>query len=206
MELSGKTGWLKKAIKPMLLCVAIYGLAVGYMQAPQGIHALQSAANENKVSSTPVRLVLQTPKTTYRAGEPIELIAYLENVGDSPYYVGNTFAGLLGSLGLHDMRLEITDKRHREAVIGRGGGSWLWKQQTSVADKLAQAYVRLSAGGVHGLKERVSLSLKAGRYTFRVIYREEEALRWTEAERAALAVPVWTEPLVSNDVGITIIR
>lgn len=205
MELSGEVGWLRRAIKLILLWIIVCGIVIVYMREPPATHALQSAANDNNASSTAIHLVLQTAKTRYRVGEPIELTAYLENVSDSPYYVGNTFASLLGSLGLHDMKLEIADERNKAVVVGRGGGNWIWSQNTSVADKLTQAYVRLGAGMVHGLKDRVPLSLQPGRYRLRVTYREEEALRWTEAERAALPVPVWTQPLVSNEVMITVL-
>lgn len=152
-----------------------------------------------------IELILKVSKRVYRLGEPIEITSYLENVSDfKGYYVGNTDISLLGTIGLHDMELIIRDKKGSEVPIGRGAGTWFWGENMSVTDKLARAYVHIRPGMIHGLKQRIDFPFKPGRYRLVTTYHEHEALRWTEAERRALPIPVWTQQLVSNTVTITI--
>jgi hypothetical protein len=164
----------------------------------------QSSNNKETSESLPIRLVLQTSKENYRAGEPITITSYLENLSDKSYYVGNNLVSFWGSVGLHDIRLKIVNKSGQEMVIGRGAGDWIWKPGTTTIEKLAQAYVQLKPKTIHGLTDTTTLS--PGQYRLTAVYREIEALNWDEAERKALAVPVWTQPIVSNTVSITISR
>ncbi len=153
-----------------------------------------------------VHLQLQISKRRYRVGEPITVLAYLENRGTTFYYVGATLAGFWGTLGLHEMHLRITNERNQDVPIGHGGGSWIWKPNSSVTDKIAQAYVQLAPGGVWGQKDQIPLRLPAGRYRITATYREIEAQTWTAAERGSLPLPVWVQPLTSNTVVIQVTR
>lgn len=171
--------------------------------------AIAQASHQYDVSdhtqTTPVRLVLQTSKKRYHFGEPIGITAYLENISLKPYYVGNVLSGLLGYSNLHNIVLKVTDKNMREVNIGRGGGDWIWKPETAVAEKLQNAYVTLTPKMIHGLKEFDDLGLRPGTYIFTVSYHEVEALSWSEADRNALSIPIWTQPLASNSVVVKII-
>ncbi len=160
-------------------------------------------SNKEISYSSPIRLVLQTSKENYRASEPITFTAYLENLSDRSYYVGNTLVSFWGSVGLHDLRLKIVNKSGKEIVIGRGAGDWIWKPGTTTTEKLAQAYVELKPKTIHGLTDSTSLS--PGQYRLTAVYREIEALSWTEAERKALPVAVWTQPIVSNTVNLRVL-
>jgi hypothetical protein len=149
--------------------------------------------------------VLAVSKKRIRVGEPVELVGYLENRGETPYYVGNALAGFFGTTGLHELQLRIFDARNREVWIGRGGGNWIWKYGTTTKEKLGEAYTRLQPGTIFGVKGRIPISLHAGQYRLTATYNEIEALSWTEVERRELSIPVWTQPLVSNTLTITIV-
>ncbi|MGH9903986.1 MAG: hypothetical protein ACRD8U_00215 [Pyrinomonadaceae bacterium] len=127
---------------------------------------------------------------------------YLENVSDQSYYVGNTIVSFWGSVGLHDLQLNITNE-NGEVMIGRGAGNWIWKPGTTTTEKLAQAYLELKPKTIHGLTDSTTLSV--GRYRLMATYREIEATSWPEAERSALKIPVWTQPLISNTVTVRIL-
>ena len=155
-------------------------------------------------SQSPVRLTLKTTQRKYRVGEPIDVLGYLENRSDESYYVGNTLIGFWATSELHELHLRIFDANNKEVMIGGGGGSWIWKPNTSVAEKIAQAYTHLRPDMILGIKETIPIELRAGRYRLTATYREIEASYWTEAERKALAIPVWTQPLTSNTVIIKV--
>jgi hypothetical protein len=114
--------------------------------------------------------------------------------------------GFWGTTELHEMHLRIFDANNKEVMIGGGGGSWIWKPNTSVAEKVAQAYTQLRPDMILGIKETVPLKLRPGRYHLTATYREIEATYWTEAERKSLAIPIWMQPLTSNTVIITVSR
>lgn len=183
--------------------VLIFVFAATCMQELLLAQMLQRLNDKRGDVSSPIRLVLQTSKGRYQADEAIEIIAYLENVTDKSYYVGNILVGFWGSAGLHDIRLTIIDENGREVVIGRGAGTWIWKSGTTISEKLARAYVELRPKMIHGVKESISLPPGLNRLT--ATYREIEAQSWTEEERNALMIPVWIQPLVSNTVTITVL-
>jgi len=167
---------------------------------------LMTGNASSQSSSSAIRLRLQTSKPVYRVGESLEIIAFLENVSAKSYYVGNTDISLFGSLGWHDMEVEFFDSEGKVVPIGRGGGTLFPKPNAPLAERLADAYVYLWPGMVHGLKEELEFPLKSGRYRLKATYREHYALTWTEAERKTLQAPVWTQPLVSNEVFIRVVR
>lgn len=183
--------------------VIVLGLVC--MQGLSVASASQRAASSG-VSPTPIRLVLQTSKRTYRASEPIEITAYLENVSqDRTYYVGKGLGNLFSIESFHYIELQITDEKGREVQIGRGAGASVWKFGTTIAEKLALEYIQLQQGMFYGRKFVGDLPIRPGQYWLVATYREEEALAWTEAERKALSIPVWMQSLVSNTVTITVL-
>lgn len=202
-ELDSRSNSLRRAAKQVFTWVIVLGLV--YMQEPPVTSALQRAAN-NSSSPTPIRLVLQTSRRTYRAGEPIELTAYLENVSqDRAYYVGKDLGKFFITESFHYIELQITDGKGREAPIGRGAAASIWKPGTTIAEKLVQEYVQLQPRMIYGQKDAGNITLRPGQFRLRVTYHEVEALRWTEEERNSLPAQVWTQPLVSNTVTITVI-
>ena len=154
--------------------------------------------------SFPIRLVLDTSKRRYKTGERVIVLAYLENIGDHAYYVGNILLGFWGTSELHDVTLTICDQNNQQVSIGGGGGSWIWKHGTGIDEKLASAYTQLRPRTIFGVKEDIPVTLRPRRYRLTASYREIEALTWTEADRRALPIQVWTEPLTSNTVTITV--
>ncbi|HZH89677.1 MAG TPA: hypothetical protein VEX70_03545 [Pyrinomonadaceae bacterium] len=202
-ELANRSNLLRRAAKQVFTWVIVLGLV--YTQEPPVTIALQRAAN-NSSSPTPIRLVLQTSRRTYRAGEPIELTAYLENMSqDRAYYVGKELGKFFITESFHYIELQITDEKRREAPIGRGAAASIWKPGTTIAEKLAQEYVQLQPRMIYGQKDAGNITLRPGQYRLVATYHEVEALRWTEAERETLPVPVWAQPLVSNTVRIAVI-
>lgn len=153
-----------------------------------------------------INLVLKTDKLNYRIGEPIILTAYLVNSSNTNYFVGKTFMGFLGTLGLHDITLEVFDKRGNKVSINRHGGNWIWKPDATLSDKLEQSYLLLEPNNIHGITDELNLNLKSGQYELQVFYREKEALRWTKNELQSLSYLIWTQPLHSNMITISIGR
>jgi len=188
----------------MLVCAFGLGLIVLSLQPPIVSSAHVRLWNNASVASHEIRLVLETSKTTYRIDEPVEVLAYLENLVERSFYVGNALGGFWGTSELHEIRLTIYDDKNKEVRIGRGGGSWVWKPGTTIEEKLALAYTQLRPGTVFGQKERVPIALRPGRYRLTAVYREMEALSWTEAERRRSSIPVWTQPLTSNTIEIDV--
>ncbi len=167
-------------------------------------YALQSAVSNSK-SPTAIRLVLKTSKRIHRAREPIGIVAYLENVSDKPYYVGNDLGKFFITESFHYIELQIIDRKGREAPLGRGAATSIWKPGTTVSEKLEQEYVQLRPRMIFGQKDAGNITLLPGQYRLTATYHEAEALSWTEAERQALTMPVWTQPLISNTVTITVV-
>jgi hypothetical protein len=197
---------LRKATRLLLTWSISFGLVIFFLRDPSVIHALQRAENDNGISSTSIRLVLQTSKKRYRTGEPIEIVGYLENVSqDKTYYVGNDLGQFFIIQSFHYIDLKIIDRKGREVPIGRGAATSLWKQSTTVTEKLAQAYIQLRPGMIFGQKDAGNITLRPGQYRLIATYREIEALDWTEMERKALPIQVWTQSLVSNTVTITVV-
>jgi hypothetical protein len=202
MDPRSKNSSSPQAVKRVFTWVAFVGLLC--MQEPSMTHALQRAEN-NSVSSTSIRLVLQTSKGRYRAAEPIGITAYLENVSQNKtYYVGNDLGNLFSIESFHYFELQIIDEKGRDVPIGRGAGTSIWKPGTTVTEKLAQ-YVQLRPKMIFGLKNDGDVTLRPGQYRLTATYHEVEALDWTEAELKALLIPVWTQTLVSNTVIITVV-
>jgi hypothetical protein len=186
------------------VCILLLACASVYVSKTTFAKAFIASGENKSERQSPIRLTLQTSKREYRVGESVEVLGYLENRGDRPYYVGNTLAGFWGTVGLHEMRLRIFESNGKEVLIGGGGGSWIWKPNTTAAEKIAQAYTQLRPDTIWGLKETIPVKLRAGRYRLTATYREIEAVSWTEAERKALTIPVWTHSLTSNTVVITV--
>jgi hypothetical protein len=203
MELNNRTNSLRLAAKRAFTWLIVLGLLC--MQDLSVTSAGQRAAT-NSTGSTPIRLVLETSNRTYHAGESIQIIAYLENVSqDKTYYVGKDLGSLFSIESFHYIEVQITDAKGRKVPIGRGAGASIWKPGTTIAEKLAQEYVHLQQGMIYGRKFIDDLLLRPGQYRLVATYREVEALRWTEAEREALLVPVWTQSLVSNTVTVAVV-
>jgi hypothetical protein len=186
-----------------IISILMVGLALAGSLSAQS--SSSATAQRSTVEPSAIQLRLETSKEKYVTGEPLVITAYLENTGQYPYYVGNTFAGLLGRWSNHYIELKIIDERNREVQIGHGGGDWIWKNGTPVAEKIAQAYVYLQAGNIHGVKEQLDWKFAPGQYRLKATYREVEALTWTDEERKSLIRPVWTQPLESNTVTISIV-
>lgn len=192
------------SVRRTLICGFVLAITVVYSQLFL-VYCAAQQVRDKAIESSPIRLVLQTSKSSYHVGEPVEALGYLENRGNSSYYVGDTILSFFGTSELHEIKLKILDANGREVPIGGGGGSWIWKHGTTINEKLALAYTQLRPRTIFGLKERLPVSLKPGRYQLIATYRELEALSWTDAERKASPIPVWTQPLVSNTVEITVI-
>lgn len=201
-----KNIWLERAVRRKLIWIFVLGIIALCPRLPIAYCAPVQAGNSSGIDSSPIRLVLQTSKRRYRVGESVEVLGYLENRGETPYYVGNTILGFFGTSELHEIKLSILDAKNKEILIGGGGGSWIWKYGTTINEKLARTYTQLRPGAIFGVKEHIPVTLRPGQYRLTATYREIEALSWTEAERRALSIPVWTQPLVSNTVIITVVR
>lgn len=185
----------------LLLCLVIAGLGE---LIPTG--ARQRVVDKNQVQQSSIRLVLQTSKKRYRVDDVIDVSYYLENVSQNDlYYVGRDINKLIGPSLFHPVELSIVDEQGNKLPQPVGAGDTDGRQLT-IAEMLAQVYVLLEPGMFYGVQRiPVERASKPGKYRLMLTYREVEALRWTEAERKALSFPIWTQPLVSNTVTITVV-
>jgi len=150
-----------------------------------------------------IKVVVHTNKKQYRSNEPIIFYSFLENRSDRTYYVGRTYYSLLYS-GLHDLELSITDLNGKSISIPRSAGDWIWKPNTSLRDKIAQAYIQLAPNLIYGIRESLDLRLKPGKYRLSVVYRENEASEWPANQIQELPIQVWTKTIKSNNVLISV--
>lgn len=196
-----------RADKLLFSWTIVLCLMIGYARASSGAHPLQRSSIQSRVEQLPIRLVLQTSRRTYRAGERIEVSIYLENMSqDAQFYVGRDIGRLSIRSLLHYLDLSIINERGREIPIPRAAVDHADESpRLTTSEKLARDYVWLGPRTIYGIQTELFEPLRPGQYRLTATYREEEALRWTEAERAALPVPVWTQPLVSDTVMITIL-
>src|SRR5262245_12830458 len=193
-----------KLIKSVIIRTIIFLVGVGFCSVIAASQQHQKAREKNNVVQVPIRLMLQTTRTTWRSDEPIEVLAYLENVSQNKFfYVGRELDSLFSILPYHYIELSIKDSRNKDAPIGRMASAQSYTNE-SITEKLARAYIKLYPGKIYGLKDYSSIVLPPGRYRMTAFYREVEALRWSEEERKALKIPVWTERLVSNTITITV--
>ena len=181
-------------------------LSVKFLLGITAAQKHQETEDKRNVVQSPIRLILQTPRKNWRANEPIEVLAYLENVSQNKFfYVGRELGSLFSIDPYHYIELSIKDARNRDAPIGRTASAQVFTKE-SITERLARAYIILDPGNIYGLKDSIDTTLSPGRYRLTAVYREVEALRWSEEERKALKIPVWTERLVSNTITITVIR
>jgi hypothetical protein len=173
-----------------------------------GVRGIDAGQHNSTQSGTDpgVRLVIQTSRREYRAGTSIDIVAYLRNNADSPYYVGNYLGHLLSILPYHYLELSIYDRKGHDVWVGRGGGSAVEIRGQTPVQKIAEHYTLLWPDGIYGLREMLKLKLHPGRYQLKATYHETEAPRWTEEERASLRFPVWTRMIVSDTINIAITR
>jgi len=152
-----------------------------------------------------LRLVLQTAKRVYRAGEPIYVTAYLKNQSEEQtFYVGRDLDGFCAIIPFHYIELRIIDQNNRRIRIANSAGAGGWKEGTTQREKIEQEYVPLAPKAIYKPNNTCEIRLKKGRYRMQAIYHEFEATEWKPKE--PLDFPVWTKTLYSNVVTVTVIR
>lgn len=151
----------------------------------------------------PIRLVLTASKAKYQAGQPLELTAYLENVSQQAYYVGSSFNfGVLSSY--HNVLLTIRDERNREVGFPQMSMTATWDRDKLTAEEVEKTYVLLRPGKIYGIKSKLECKLLPGQYHLTVTYRDDYAQSWMKNKKIVLPYSVWTEPVKSNRVTITV--
>ena len=192
----------------MLIAKAIYRLAfvLGLLLIYEPMLRTTSATGRTTRNHEPeIRLILQVSKKIYKVGDPIEITVYLENTSNHSYYVGNNLAGFSTISSLHYIALTTIDANNKEVSEGRGAATSVWDAGTTVIDKLFKSYTQLRPMTIFGVKEMGHIMLSPGQYKIKAAYHEVEALSWSEVERSALQIPVWTQPLTSNTVTIQVV-
>lgn len=155
---------------------------------------------------SPVRLVLSISKSRVRVGEEFEIIAYLENLSDRPYYVGNQLPSFSSGSQLHRIKVETFDEKGRIVSKELSSADIVWERGLTEMEKLSIAYTILQSGGIHGRSERGWNLVAPGRYKLVATYYENEAIHWPEEKRSKLPIPVWTQKLTSKPITITVVR
>ena len=151
-----------------------------------------------------LRLILQTTKRVYRAGEPIHVTAYLENESEEQtFYVGRELGGFCAIVSFHYIELRVTDRKNRLIPIANSAGAAGSKEGTTQREIIESEYVPLGPKSIYGQTDTCEITLKKGRYRMQAVYYEFEATVWKNPE--ALDFPVWTKRLYSNTVTITVV-
>ena len=212
MRTSGRNvSCLRNRPHPRLCKHVLRGLLVLWLtslcaQAPLIAWALPGTGHQNGAEKDPIRLVLQTSKKTYRVGDPIIITTYLENVSDKTYLVGSYLNEFDLFTQFQVVELKVVNERNRPLKRSQLFlDPFPSELNKSMAEKLSKNYVALRPRMTHGFKVSGNVLRPAGRYRYTAIYRELQAPRWTEAERNALPIPIWMQPLVSNTVTITVL-
>jgi len=191
-------------IKSVIIRTFILLLAVEFFHGSAIAQKSRAPKEKKSIVQTPIRLTIQIPRKTWRSSEPIEVMAYLENVSQDKFFkVGRKLDSFFVVNNYHDIQLSIKDSRNREVPMFRIGQSRSLPLDP-IKQRLVDNYINLDPGNIYGLRE--SFELPPGRYRLTANYRELDASHWTEEECKALPIPVWTEPLVSNTITITVIR
>ncbi|HYE74850.1 MAG TPA: hypothetical protein VEF04_16035 [Blastocatellia bacterium] len=171
------------------------------------VEKVKISTSKNKPASTQSQMFLhlKTAKRTFRVGEEIEITAYLENKTNQFYYVPLSLSVLFIDTPFHGISLSIKDARNKE-VSKRAAADPMPGQEVLRADEVESQYFIFAPGMIYGTKDSYDLQLPPGTYKLRAKYYEYASLKWSQEERKALAVPVWTQELFSNVVIITIGR
>jgi len=184
---------------------ALVAFVLATAAAPADLISVRLTQHVSSVRRSPLRLVLQTTKRVYRAGEPIHIRAYLENESEEQtFYVGRDLDGFCAIIPLHYIELRIIDHKNRRMRIVNSAGAGGWREGITQREKIQQEYVPLGPKGVYGQKETCDIRLKKGRYRMQAVYHEFEATEWKSNDK--LDYPVWTKTLHSNSVTIIVVR
>jgi hypothetical protein len=168
------------------------------------VTAARSVLDSKPADQSPMRLTLETTKPVYRVGEAIHLTGYLENTSDDrTFYVGRELGGFCSVVSFHYIELLITNQDNRRIQIANSAGAAAWKEGTTQPEKIQQEYIPLGPKNIYGQKDTCEINLKKGHYRMQAVYHEIEAAGWKVAEK--LDFPVWTKPLYSNTVTITVV-
>lgn len=190
----------------MLGCLLIAAPAPLKGQEPisQGASKL---SNLPRTEGYDIRLELQTSKPVYRVGDPIFIVAYLENESNKNYLIGKSLTNFNVFTPFHFIELRVVDEGGNEVsgqrIFAHPDPSELSAE--TISNKITRRYLLLEPGMIHGLKVRGRMSRKPGHYRYTAIYREVDALHWPRVERDALPIPVWTQTLISNTLTITVL-
>jgi len=183
---------------------ALVAFVLATAAAPADLISGPLAQHVSSVRQSPLRLVLQTAKRVYRAGEPIHVTAYLENESEEQtFYVGRDLDGFCAIIPFHYIELRIIDQNNRRIRIANSAGAGGWREGTTQREKIQQEYLALGPKGVYGQSDTCDIRLKKGRYRMQAVYYEFEATDWKNKE--ALDFPVWTKTLHSNPVMIAVV-
>lgn len=218
-HLIGNGSRVERQLNKLLTWICMLSFVSSCALGLPDVHAVKPFEAENSVRQSPIRLVLQTSKEVYRVGEPVKTTVFLENISpDSSYYVGRYIDGVVITPPFHDIEFTLIDDKGKQVLLPRGAaddnptrvygvdGRPMPLPRQTIIEKLTGAYVQLDPRAIHGFRREIDEpTLRPSRYRLHATYRETEALRWTEAERKALSIPVWTQPLVSNTVTITVV-
>lgn len=218
-HLIGNGGGAQRQLYKLLTWICMLSFVSSCALGLPDVHAVKPFEAENRIRQSPIRLALQTSKEVYRVGEPPKTTVFLENMSaDSSYYVGRYIDGVVITPPFHDIEFTLTDDKGKQVLLPRGAaddnptrvygvdGRPMPLPRQTITEKLTGEYVQLGPGAIYGFRREIDEpTLRPGRYRLHATYRETEALRWTEAERKTLPIPVWTQPVVSNTVRITIL-
>jgi hypothetical protein len=202
---SSRCNLLHIILKQFIICFLL--VWVGFLgENEQTIaESIQHKQTQENVERSPIHLVLLLENSRLQTGKSVKITVYLENVSRNTYYIGNMLLGLRTLAPFYYIELIITDEKNREIPQAFTSITAL-SPKISIAEKISRAYVSLGPGMIHGLKVSSLSDLRPGHYKLTAIYREVEAIDWPELEKKSLPYPVWTKPLVSNTVSISVVQ
>lgn len=159
-----------------------------------------------KSELSPIRLILRTSKRSYRAGEQIGIITYLENsTSDKSYYIARDLTGLFVSNSFHGILISIMDNENKDITRHAAADPMPGKEVLKI-EELSLHYIVLGPTVIYGVKDSYDLYLRPGKYKLLAKYYEAAAFRWTEAERKSVSPPIWAQDIISNAVVIHVTK
>jgi hypothetical protein len=196
-------------------------ISLVYFSENHGVRAGRDICREKYADQqSSIRLRVSASKQVYRVGEPVEISVLLENISpDRGYLVGRVIYGGDLPTPLHYVNFALSDNRGKPLRVFDGAsvqdpierygpdGKLISEKQATMAELTAKEYIQLGPGSVYGFRTRLyKPGTTPGHYRLSASYHEVEALERTAAELRILLIPIWTEPLISNTVDITVTR
>jgi hypothetical protein len=145
-----------------------------------------------------IRLRCNADKRIYRYGEAIEVTALLENVSDTPIYVGREIGDLFTTSTDHCLVLSAYASNGKEVWFPRMDAATGWPPNATPSEMVQRSYLILYPRRLYGVRRALPVRLKPGRYRLVARYSEYLADHIGTADARALPFKIHATPLTAE--------